>query len=384
MTHPNNERLRTLLDASGLKRITAYSLFNHELKPSMRPDPSYALYDTFNSWLAHPEAKHWQPMPSDYLEHAEQVLGQLASNAQSRMSVPDFLAPFSQELESFRREYIHIEPTEVDPSNNHDDYHIERAVLDVHVSKFLGKPYWPKAMDYPRRARDGRPMILVAQINFSEVPPLEDFPRSGVLQLFVCAGDDDFLDWGRKKGNHRIIFHEKIDEDCLLDFSFLTPHLFQDSPVVTEAALAFYKRVEYGGVNDFNFTFSACCDNTGDDEPELQEFLDHLLGTGIDPELYEEFLEQFSPEQQTLIQQELLGGRGEKIGGYADFTQRDPRECEQDRFGLGVATQHDDVLVLQIDGFREAFHAGTGHIFIAPQALRDRDFSKAYLHHDNT
>ena len=383
MTHPNNERLHTLLEACGLKRITAFSLFHHELKRSMRADPSYALYDTFNDWLAPPEAKHWQPMPSDYLEQAEQVLGPLASNAQSRMSVPDFLAPFSQELEEFRREYIHIEPTEVDPSNNHDDYHIERAVLDVHVSKFLGKPYWPSAMDYPRRASDGRPMILVAQINFSEVPPLEDFPRSGVLQLFVCAGDSDYVGWAYSD-NHRIVFHEKIDEDYLVDFSFLTPHLFRKSPFDTEAALAFNKRVEFGGVNDINFTFSVCCDNTGDDEPELKEFLDQLLGTGIEPALYEEFLEQFSPQQQTLIELELLGGRGEKLGGYAAFTQDDPRQWEQDRFGLGVATQRDDILLLQIDGFREAFHAGTGHIFIAPQALRDRDFSKAYLHHDNT
>ncbi len=273
-----------------------------------------------------------------------------------KMSLPEFLGPFRKELETFKRDYIHIEPTEVDPDHDCDDYHVDRAVLAVDVSKFLGKPYWPKSMDYPRRTSDDRPMILVAQINFSEVPSLKDFPRSGLLQLFVCAGSDDYAGW-EQSDNHRIVFHEKIDEDCLSDFPFLTPDLFRSSPVFIEAALAFSKRVEYGGFSDVNFNFS------GSHDPDTGEH---------DPCLEQEFLEQFSREQQSVITFESLGGRGEKLGGYACFTQCDPRE------------KQGDVLLLQVDGFSDAFHSGTGHIFIAPQALRDLDFSKAYLHHDNT
>jgi uncharacterized protein YwqG len=272
------------------------------------------------------------------------------------MSLPDFLAPFRNELEPFKRDYIHIEPTAVDPDHNCDDYHIDRAVLDVHVSKFLGKPYWPQSMDYPKRSSDGRPMIPVAQINFAETPALGDFPRSGLLQLFVCAGEGDYLTW-KRDGNYRIVFHDKIDANVLYDFSFLTPDLFSDSPLGAEAILTFEKSVEYGGIDDVNFTFS------GSHDPDTGKF---------DYDLFEAFLDSFTAEQQPLIEHELLGGRGEKIGGYADFTQVDPREKDG------------DVLILQIDGFREAFHQGVGHVFMPLQALCDRDFSKAYLHHDNT
>jgi uncharacterized protein YwqG len=272
------------------------------------------------------------------------------------MSLPYLLSPFRDELEPFKRECIRIKPRTVFPdASYYQNYHIDRSTLEIHVSKFLGKPYWPTAMDYPRRASDSQPMTMVAQINFSEVPPLGDFPRFGLLQLFVCAGENDYAGWCRG-GNHRIVFHEKIDENHMNDFSFLTPELFEWSPINTEATLAFSKHVEYGGIHDVNFTFSQAHDpNTGK----------------YDHELYDEFLGNFSHEQRSLIDK-VLSGRGEKIGGYADFTQRDPRD------------KQGDILFLQFDGFADSFHGGTGHIFMPSQALRDRDFSKAYLHHDNT
>lgn len=270
------------------------------------------------------------------------------------MSLPGFLAPYRDELEALKRDYIHIELQEVAPDNDWYDYNIEQSVLDVRVSKFLGKPYWPKSTAYPRRSSDDRPMILVAQINFSETPPLGDFPRSGLLQLFVCAGKGDYVRWSE---NYCIVFHENIDEDALQDFSFLTPDLFSESPVAVETALSFSKRSEYSGRNDVNFTFSG---------------VEH--SDGCFSERYTDFLNEFPQNQRAWIDSELQfeGDLNDKLGGYADFTQLDPRDKDG------------DVLVLQIIGTRDAFHSGTGHVFMPPQALRERDFSKAYLHHDNT
>jgi uncharacterized protein YwqG len=137
------------------------------------------------------------------------------------MSLPYFLSPFRDELEPFKRECIRIEPRLVYPDPSYyKNYHVDRSTLEIHSSKFLGKPYWPTAMDYPRRTSDGQPMTMVAQINFSEVPPLGDFPRSGLLQLFVCAGQKDYALWCNS-GNHRTVFHERIDENPTSDFSFL-------------------------------------------------------------------------------------------------------------------------------------------------------------------
>ena len=72
MNHPNNERLHLLLRASGLKWATALTLINRGLKPSV-------THTEFSSWLAHPDATQWQPMPQHYLDHAERVLGPMTN-----------------------------------------------------------------------------------------------------------------------------------------------------------------------------------------------------------------------------------------------------------------------------------------------------------------
>lgn len=55
-------------------------------------------------------------------------------------------------------------------------------------SKCGGCPYLERAEDYPRD-KDGKPMMFLAQINFDEMPSLEDFPEHGLLQFYI--GDDD-------------------------------------------------------------------------------------------------------------------------------------------------------------------------------------------------
>ena len=55
-------------------------------------------------------------------------------------------------------------------------------------SKFGGFPYWTKSEDFPRD-EDGKPLYLLAQINFAEVPLLPDYPARGLLQIFVRGAD---------------------------------------------------------------------------------------------------------------------------------------------------------------------------------------------------
>ncbi len=58
--------------------------------------------------------------------------------------------------------------------------------LTVWQSKLGGQPYWPKDMEYPRNAK-GRPLHLLAQINFAEMPPLPDFPEEGFCSFILPA-----------------------------------------------------------------------------------------------------------------------------------------------------------------------------------------------------
>lgn len=58
------------------------------------------------------------------------------------------------------------------------------------TTKVCGTPYLPEHAPYPRR--DGRPMLFIAQFNFSEFEALPGFPTEGLLQLFIP--DEDL--WG--------------------------------------------------------------------------------------------------------------------------------------------------------------------------------------------
>ena len=96
-------------------------------------------------------------------------------------------------------------------------------------SKFGGLPYLSKNFAYPTDV-NGNPLKLLAQLNFGELPPLADFPTSGILQFFVLHDYDIGSDW-QNQGNqshHKVIYHREIHEnDQMTDFpevKFISPY----------------------------------------------------------------------------------------------------------------------------------------------------------------
>lgn len=155
-------------------------------------------------------------------------------------------------------------------------------------------------------------MILLAQINFAEVPPLAEYPTAGVLQLFVSS-----TEWmNADPKDYRILFHLDPTIEAQTDFSFLTHALYTESPILVEHSLAFTLETEYGGAEDCRFT----PDFEGKDYYEYQETL---------------------PQEQQQELDHYCYTTGHKIGGYAFFTQGDPRD-----YG---ASRQQDLLLLQID-----------------------------------
>lgn len=74
--------------------------------------------------------------------------------------------------------------------------------------------------------------------------------------------------------------------------------------------------------------------------------------------------------------QKLLYYEGHKIGGYAYFTQSDPREHDD--------KLKNDVLLLQIDTDEEIMFgdSGVANFFINKEDLINKNFEKAYFNWD--
>jgi uncharacterized protein YwqG len=88
--------------------------------------------------------------------------------------LPDFLKGFKQNIERFKVDTVRIKATALENGKS----------MAVKKSKFLGTPYLPVTQQYPVN-KFGKPMILLAQINFEEIPPLKNYPVKGIFQIFT-------------------------------------------------------------------------------------------------------------------------------------------------------------------------------------------------------
>lgn len=252
--------------------------------------------------------------------------------------IPEIIKKFEQELLIFKKTSIKIKAKPIKKDVFNDP-------LGLKQSKFLGLPFFPLSKPYPKD-KEGKPMIMISQINFSEIPPISNFPTSGILQLFVSGNnwyDDDY----------KIFFHKpgELEKENINDFSFLSEDTYAESPVYRIHKLYFEKAIENGGFEDSTFNFSF-------DGKSLWEFAEDLN------------------EEEELKIYEYFNAGGHKLGGYADFTQSDPRDYE--------SSKKDDIQVLQIDSddYIMFGDAGLGHIFISNEYLKKKEFDKAYFYWD--
>ena len=86
------------------------------------------------------------------------------------------------------------------------------GIADSHLG---GIPYVPHDKAIPA-SKDGYQLWLCAQINFAQMPPLPDFPRKGILQIFLSdMGLDDnfgFGNYGESQENWRAVDYPEVDE----------------------------------------------------------------------------------------------------------------------------------------------------------------------------
>jgi uncharacterized protein YwqG len=266
-------------------------------------------------------------------------------------ALPKLLGPFATAINATAKPMAHIELT--DMLND-----------DVFASKVGGRAYWPKDQSPPQTARGGR-LFLLAQINFAQAPALADFPRQGLLQIFISS--DNYFGAN---------FSGKLSEEALAEQqnwrAVYWPELNDDPAAIAPIAAAQAGDVapfEIGSVQKMGFTPAKELITFGD------VHLTKILGQSI-YDLATATAKKENVDEDNLVDEaaDKLSGDGHKLGGYPAFAQEDPRAANSRK-----------ILLLQLDSIDKLMwgDAGVANFFIEPEQLRAGDFSKLVYNWDS-
>lgn len=225
-------------------------------------------------------------------------------------------------------------------------------------SKFGGLPYWTRGEDYPK-AQDGANLYLLAQINFSEVPHIDDYHVRGLLQIFIKADDTYGCSFDSEQKDWRIVWREVFSPSLAMSEAELgemgvkcAGEEKSEMPLQKEYALSFEKTQTYSHphLDDFDGVLKNAA---------------QVLGFSVyDKSPYELFDEDsfsafFSDNSK------------HQIGGYPDFTQNDVR-------------REGDILLFQMDSGSEILWGdmGIANFFINPEDLKAHNFSNVLYNWD--
>jgi uncharacterized protein YwqG len=250
-------------------------------------------------------------------------------------NIPPELEPFRKQIEQTVVPFIKIVPNPA------------ASIIKPWQSKIGGFPYLPLHTEFPTD-NEGRELFFLAQINFSELPAFPSFLQTGLLQFYIhddCAYGCNYLD-KKDQNRFRILFLTEIDKDrnrYQKDFSWLRD--YGDTPI--------------DGQREIPLKF------------ELSEEAVPLSDHRVVRFLGESFFDQFAERKWEIMERYSVAihSDGHKMGGYAHFTQQDPRYLEGDM-----------ELLLQIDSDPEIGcmwgDMGLGNFFINKADLLQRNFSR--------
>ena len=252
-----------------------------------------------------------------------------------QLNLPAALEPFRAALLATREPFIRIQAQAT-------------RKMELWESKVGGIPYLPKGVTFPT-APDGRELFFLAQLNFAEMPALAPFPTQGIVQFYIQ--DDDLygmdFDDGENPDTFRVLYYPEVirDESALQtkfsplrDYDDLLPHHPE-----TGYPLKFSLAEEVVSLTDYHF---------------FEKF-------------GQDFFQQFG-EKEWDVQDEygkMVRPQGHKLGGYAYFTQDDPRKSNDPMLLLFQLDSDEPMDLMWGD-------MGVGHFFIREKDLVARNFSR--------
>lgn len=263
--------------------------------------------------------------------------------------LPRQLEPLRRRIESTVKPFVSVQ----------QDKSIDRFYwnkLRLWESKVGGLPYFTKDHEYPTDP-DGKPLLLLVQINFADVPKLDAYPEKGILQIYL--GDAPNYVYGKNYSDgtdqsyFRVLYFPEIiyDKDALItDFKFLPG--YRSMPCGGPCAavpVKFELGYEPISVDDYRFKQAIL----GGDKDENYA-------------INEAYRKKFD-------------GCGSKIGGYPGFIQRDPRGFARLDSKMVEVDAEEFELLLQLDSdFDNVMwgDCGIGNFFIRKADLLKRDFSR--------
>ncbi len=259
-----------------------------------------------------------------------------------------------------------------------------RASTNVFDNKLGGTPYLPKGFEYPTVREGehmGKPLRMLAQINFAKLPPMEGFPEKGILQFYAgCDGDEligmDFND-GFNQNTFRVIFHSEIIEDVTKIYSAKDMPSFDDDelmfPYKGRYLLKVAEEAEAHPISASDYHFQRAVLEAYN--KTFGTTYDSVFGMAETNSIYQHDKELCD----LLYETRQLSGSG--VGGYPYFTQSDPREyddkaakCNILLFQLDSEGGGDDMIMWG--------DSGVGNFFIREEDLAARDFSNVLYNWD--
>lgn len=226
---------------------------------------------------------------------------------------------------------------------------------DAH-SSLAGPASLPPDLDWPVDAR-GWPLIFLAQLNFSDLPHLPDFPRSGVLAFFI--GDDDLYgcDFSTTpQPGYRVLYFE---DPTVLERR-TRPEVDEAASPIWGAKAAIGMRLTgtAGQMAPAEFSHQGLAETAG------------WLDAGMPPDIWESFGDALVADTPDAMH----------FGGHPVFTQDDPRHDP-------AARAFDRVLLRLGYVYGPDFQmvwgdAGEAVFLLSADDLRARRFERAFFSWD--